>query len=108
MDTNTKKAQSEIRENIITMFEIDKLPEEQQEESINKIGKLIFQSVLIRILPKMSEGDLAEYDALLEKNVPAEDLMEFFFAKVPNFLSIVAEEGESFKKDAREVLSKIK
>jgi len=107
MDTNAKQAQSEMRNNIITMFGIDKLPEDKQEESINRIGKLIFQSVLIRILPLMSESDLAEYDALLEKNVGPDELMDFFFAKVPNFLSIIAEETENFRKEAEEVLSKV-
>ena len=105
---DTKNAQQEIRTNIIELFGIDKLPEEQQEETIARIGKLIFQAVLIRILPLMEEADLAEYDKLVEGGVAPDALLDFFFEKVPGFLQIVAEESENFRKEAAEVLSQIK
>lgn len=104
----TKKAQEEIRENIITLFNIDKLPEAKQEETIARIGKIIFQAVLIRILPLMEEKDLEEYDKLVEGGASPEDLLDFFFEKVPSFLQIVAEESENFRKESAEVLSQIK
>jgi len=108
MDTNIKEAQSEIRENIITMFEINKLPEDKQEETINRIGKIIFQSVLMRVLPLMEEEDLKEYEAMLDRGVSPDELMDFFFTKIPNFLMIVSEETENFRKEAGEAMSKIK
>ena len=101
------QAQQDIRNNIITLFEIEKLPPEKQEETINRIGKLIFQAVLMRILPLMEEKDAEEYDKLIEGGVSPEGLMDFFFDKVPGFLQIVAEESENFRKEAAEVLSKI-
>lgn len=105
---NTKTAQGEIRDNIITLFEINKLPEEKQEETISRIGKIIFQSVLVRVLPFLKEDDLAQYEKLVEDGVGPDALLDFFFEKVPSFLQIVAEETENFKKDSMEVLGQIK
>ncbi len=106
--TDTKQAQGEIRQNIIELFEIDKLPVEKQEETIDRIGKIIFQAVLVRVLPTLPEADLNEYEKMIEGGVAPDTLMDFFFAKVPNFLQIVAEESENFRKEAGEILSKIK
>ncbi len=103
-----QKAQEEVRKNIISLFEIEKLPEEKQEETITKIGKIIFQAVLIRVLPLMEEEDRLEYEKLVESGVEAEALLDFFFEKVPGFLQIVAEESENFRKESAEVLEQVK
>lgn len=105
---NIKEIQGEVRENIILMFGIDKLPPEKQEETINRIGKTIFESVLLRVLPTMKEEELAEYEKMLENNVHPDELMEFFFDRVPNFMQIIIEESENFRKDAEEVLKGLK
>jgi hypothetical protein len=104
---DTKKAQESIRENIVTLFNIDKLPEEKQEETINRIGKIIFQAVLMRILPLMDEKDVTEYEVLIGGGASPEAVLDFFFEKVPGFLQIVAEESENFRKESAEVLSQI-
>lgn len=104
MNTN----QEEIRNNIITLFEIDKLPEEKQEETISRIGKIIFQSVLVRVLPFLGKDELAQYEKLVEDGVGPDVLLDFFFEKIPSFLQIVSEEAENFKKDSMEVLGQIK
>lgn len=98
--------QKEIRENIIELFNIKELPEEKQEETINRIGGIIFQSVLMRVLPMLSEEELADYEKLLDNNVAPDELMNFFGEKVPNFLDIIAEESENFKTEAAEVFKK--
>ncbi len=108
MDINTQTAQSEIRKNIITLFEIDKLPEDKQEESISRIGKIIFQSVLIRVLPVLKDEELAQYEKLVEDGVGPDVLLDFFFEKIPSFLQIVAEEAENFRKESAEILKQIK
>lgn len=95
-----------IRENIIELFNIKELPEDKQEETINKIGGIIFQAVLMRTLPLLSEEDLANYEKLLDSNVAPDELMNFFGEKIPNFLEIVAEESENFRNEAAEAFGK--
>lgn len=105
---NTKQEQAKIKENIITLFGIDKLPEDKKEETINQIGKIIFQAVLLRVLPIMDKKSLSEYDELIDKNVSPDQLIYFFIQKVPGFLRILSEESENFRKEYEYILSKIK
>ncbi|MEK7088745.1 MAG: hypothetical protein AAB913_01285 [Patescibacteria group bacterium] len=105
---NTKVAQNEVRKNIIELFEINNLSEDKQEETISRIGKIIFQSVLMRVLPILTEEELAQYEKLVENNVEPDALLDFFFERIPSFLQIVAAEAENFKKESTEVLSQIK
>ncbi|MES2023442.1 MAG: DUF5663 domain-containing protein [Patescibacteria group bacterium] len=102
-----KQNMQSVRQNIIKLFDIDKLPEDKQEEMISEIGSLIFQSVLIRVLPLLEEKDLAEYEKLTDQKMDIEKLFDFFFEKIPNFLQIVTEESENFRKDATQVLENI-
>jgi hypothetical protein len=104
---NVQNAQSAIRNNIISLFGIETLPEEKQEEVIGKIGKMIFQAVLMRVLPMLEEEDLKDYDALVSQKPGPDEVMGFFLDKVPNFLDIVAEESENFRKDAEDVLKQV-
>lgn len=98
--------QKEVRENIIELFNIKELPEDKQEETINRIGGIIFQSVLMRVLPMLSEEELADYEKLLDNNVAPDELMNYFGEKVPNFLEIIKEESENFQKEATEAFGK--
>src|SRR3989338_2024818 len=104
MNTNKQTNKNEIRKNIITLFDIDKLPENKQEETVSRIGKIILQSVLVRILPTLKEEELSQYEKLVENNTEQDVLFDFFFEKVPFFLQIVAEESENFIKESAEVL----
>jgi len=107
MSTQTKQAQLEIKENIMTMFEFHKLPEEEQMEATNTLGKIIFQMVLIRVLPLMEEDHVSQYEVLIDGDVAPDELMDFFFDKVPNFLQVVTEETNSFHRQAAEALKQV-
>ncbi len=98
--------QKEVREDIITLFNIKDLEEEKQEETINRIGNIIFQNVLMRVLPILSEEDLDKYEKLLEENTSPENLMDFLGERVPTFLEIIKEESISFREQAGELFKK--
>lgn len=98
--------QKEVREDIITLFKIKDLFEDKQEETINRIGNIIFQNVLMRVLPMLSEEDLNQYEKLLEENTSPENLMDFLGERVPTFLEIIKEESISFREQAGELFKK--
>lgn len=98
--------QQEVREDIITLFNIKDLEEDKQEETINRIGTIIFQNVLMRTLPMLNEEDLAKYEELLEKNSSPENLMDFFGDRIPTFLEIIKEESINFREKAGELFKK--
>lgn len=100
MNINTQKAKKEIREKIISLFEIYKLPESKREEMITRIGKVIFQSVLIKTLPLLENKEIEEYEKLIDSQSEADIILDFFLEKVPGFLNIVREELEVFRKES--------
>ncbi len=105
MSTNIQTSKEEVNKNIIELFGLDKLPEDKQKQAVNKIGGMVFQLVLVRVLPMMSEEDVVEYEKLIEKDIEPDELLDFFFDRVPGFLNIITEETESFRRDAEQVLS---
>ena len=90
--------------NIFELFEISKLPMDEQEETINRIGGIIFQSVLLRVLPTLEEKSLKEYENLMDEKAEPEKVFDFLFEKIPDFLRIITEESENFRKETAEAL----
>ncbi len=101
-------AQQEVTKKIIEVFNLSNLPEEQRQETVSRIGGIIFKNVLVRILPLFNKEELDEYDRLVDSNVEPDDLFDFFFDKVPDFLNIVLEEVELFKNEAVEISKQMK
>ena len=46
-----------IKQTIVDLFELDKMAPEKAAEMIERLSKLVFQSVLVRSLPLLSEED---------------------------------------------------
>ncbi|MDQ5954130.1 MAG: hypothetical protein QG583_58 [Patescibacteria group bacterium] len=90
---------STIKENLVEMFELDKLPPEKALEMINRLSKLVFQAVLVRTLPLLSEEDFNEYERIIDANEGGEVLFKFLGQKVPDFENMVKEETENLKKE---------
>ena len=99
------KIKDELNKNIFETFGINEMPENEQEEAITNLGEVIFQSVLLRILPMLKEEELKQYQKLIDTNPEPDALLEFFFEKIPNFMQIVAEEAEKLRKEYAETLS---
>jgi hypothetical protein len=94
-----------LQRTLIDLFELDKLPPEKAAETLSKLGKLIFQGVLMRVLPLLSEEHLAEYDRIIESEEGFDRLLFFFLETVEDFDEIVREESESFRREAAEVFN---
>ncbi|MBP6866185.1 MAG: hypothetical protein KBC12_01425 [Candidatus Pacebacteria bacterium] len=101
-------AQQEITKKIIEIFNLDSLSADERESTVSRIGGIIFKNVLVRILPLFNKEELDEYEKLIDSKVEADELFDFFFDKVPDFLNIVLEEVEMFKTDAEEISRKLK
>lgn len=98
----------EVKQNIITMFGIDKLPKEEQEKEMAEIGDMLFEEIILQAIPLLKAEDLIEYEKLLEEKMEPDELMDFFFDKVPNFMEIINQETKGFKEESEVILSKIK
>lgn len=86
-----------IKKTIVDLFELDKMAPEKAAEMIDRLAKLIFQSVLVRTLPLLSEKDFTEYEKIVDSKEGGEVIFKFLSEKIPDFENIVAEESEALR-----------
>jgi hypothetical protein len=86
-----------IKDNLMDLFELDKMEPAKAAEMVDRLAKLVFQGVLVRVLPLLEEKDLAEYERIVDSNEGGEKLFAFLAEKIPGFEQIVAEEAESLR-----------
>jgi hypothetical protein len=88
---------STIKQTITDLFELDKMAPEKAAETVDRLGKLIFQAVLVRVLPILSEQDMAEYEKIVDSKEGGEAIFKFLGEKIPDFEKIIMEEAESLR-----------
>ncbi len=85
---------------IVKEWGLDSLPYEKQLEMVERIGKIIYQALLVRSLDILSEKEQEEFDELLDQDsTTPDDVLGFLQKKIPNFEKIVLEERKSLKND---------
>ena len=98
-----------IKDNLIKDLSLDLLPEEDQEQALLTVGRIIFQSVLIRVLERLSEKEKTEFEKILkEKQDDEEAVYAFLQEKIPNLNDVVTEEVAKFKTDTSEMMKGMK
>jgi len=86
---------STIKENLADLFELDKMSPEKAVKTIDRLSKLVFQAVLVRVLPLLSEKDLTEYEKLVDSQKEGDELFKFLSEKVEGFENIIKEEAQN-------------
>jgi pheromone shutdown protein TraB len=89
-----------LSNDIIKEWGLQKLPEIKQVEMVDRIGRLLYQALLVRSLDILSETDQTEFDLLLDEDVTTpQDVLLFLRNKIPTFDQMVIEERDKLKKD---------
>lgn len=88
-----------IKQNLMDLFEIEKMPEEKREDTLNRLTTLILESALTRALPLLSEENMTEYEDILESKQSPEVLFNFLSSKIPSFEDILKEEADMLHKE---------
>lgn len=97
-----------LKQNIIKDLGLDKLPQNEQEEALLTIGKLIYQGVLIRVMNELSEKDKDEFDKLLTEKVDDQEaVLNFLKSKIPHLDDLVNEEIANFKRESVEFMKNV-
>ncbi len=96
-----------INNTIITTLGINALPVDQQKEAIERLGGLVYQEVMLRVVDQMEEADKDEFEKLLATNPDPETMFEFIAEKVPEVDTIVKEEAEKLRGEASEIMGQI-
>lgn len=90
-----------LQENIIKNLGLDSLPEKEQEEALQSIGRIIFQSVLIRVMEELDDKGKDEFEKILsEKPNDESAILGFLQTKIPNLDEIVNNEVSKFKQES--------
>jgi hypothetical protein len=98
---------NQTNQNIITTLGIDKLPVEQQKEAMERLGGIVYQEVMLRVLDVMSEPDKDAFEKMIETNPDPEAMFNYLASKVPNLEQIVAEEAESLRAESADIMGQI-
>ncbi len=96
-----------LRQTIVNAYNLGSLPESEQDDIIERIGSLIFQSILMRVMEDMSEGDQNKFEDLLDADASPEIIVGFLRDNVSNFEEISKEEAEKFQRESMSVMNQI-
>jgi hypothetical protein len=97
MDKNTA-------DNIISELGLDQLSQEEQEQVLERIGKIIYQAVLERVLGRLSEEDAQKLDELLDGDPSGEEILAFLRERIDNIDEIIQEEAQKFRQESLQVM----
>lgn len=98
---------NEINKNIVTTLGINLLPVEKQKEVMERLGAIVYQEVMLRVLDILNEEDKDEFEKLIEKNPDPENVFSWLAVKIPNIDEIVGEESDKLRKESVEIIGDI-
>ncbi len=89
-----------LSKDIIQEWGLQNLPEIKQVEMVDRIGRLLYQALLVRSLDILSETEQTEFDLLLDEDTTTpQDVLAFLKTKIPTFDMMVIEERDKLKED---------
>ncbi len=100
-----------FNQNIIKYLHLEHLDEAKQEETLLRIGKVIFQAVMLRIMDILTEEEQKEFEQVLD-NVGTDEnrqseIMDFLKSKIPNLDEISKEEIIKLKEETVSVMGNL-
>lgn len=82
-----------LSKDIIAEWGLGNMTPEKQEEIVDRIGKLLYQAILVRALDILSESEQDEFDKILDVEATTpEDVLVFLRSKIPTFEELRSEE----------------
>lgn len=89
-----------LSKDLIAEWKLTNLSEQEQIDFVERVGRLIYQAILVRSLDILSEMEQEELDTLLDKNeITPEDVLAFLSQKIPTFNLLLKEEIGKLKED---------
>ena len=74
------------------------LTPEKQTEVADRIGRILYQAILVRSLDILSEKEQIDFDLLLDNDgTTPQDALQFLKDKIPTFELLVKEEKDKVK-----------
>lgn len=96
-----------INDSIIIILGIDKLPVDEQKDTMEKLGAIVYQEVMLRVLEVMSDEDKNTFENIVATNPDPESMFKYLAEKVPNIDEIVKEEAIKLRDDSANIMGAI-
>ncbi len=89
-----------LSKEITKEWDLSKIPLEKREEAVNRIGRILYQAILVRTLDILSSEEQNELDEIMNKNsTTPKDIFLFLRSKIPTFDELVREERDNLKEE---------
>lgn len=89
-----------LTKEIIAEWGLESLPEIKQVEMMDRIGRMLYQAILVKSLDILSEAEQTEFDVILDKDTSTpKDVLEFLKSKIPTFDQMMNEERDRLKEE---------
>lgn len=89
-----------ISKDIIKEWGLQSMSPEKQEEMVERIGRMLYQAILVRSLDILSEKEQNEFDTILDNDdTTPQNVLAFLESKIPTFQTLLSEEKMNLKRD---------
>ncbi len=89
-----------VPKEILEEWGLSSLDEQKQIEIIDRIGRMLYQALLVRSLDILSDKEQTEFDLLLDEDgTTPEHVLAFLNSKIPTFEQLVIEERHKLRDD---------
>lgn len=93
-----EKKQTIQFKNIIKELGLDDLSVEEQEKLLEEMAEIVYKKILLRVVNRLSEEEIAELNNLLDKK-DYEKVNSYIEEKIPDFMEIFKQEIETFQEE---------
>jgi len=98
---------NKINKKIIDVLGIGDLPIEKQNEVMEEIGALVYQSVITKSLDMMNAEDKNLFEKLISTNQNPEAMFTYLGEKIKNIEELTEEEAHKFREESELLVSEI-
>ncbi|PIR03791.1 MAG: hypothetical protein COV59_03910 [Candidatus Magasanikbacteria bacterium CG11_big_fil_rev_8_21_14_0_20_39_34] len=96
---------AELTQNIIALFGLEKLNQHDLEQALDRIGKIIFSRVTLKVVEILPPEKLEEFQIAIESEEKNPGCtLAFLETNIPHFFDLVNDEISSFKKESDELM----
>jgi len=89
-----------LSKDIVKEWGLEALPTEKQLNVVERLGRMLYQALLVRSLDILSEKEQTEFDLLLDEDTTTpEDVLGFLKSKIPTFDNMVQDEKQNLKRE---------
>ncbi len=90
---------AKIKQSMIEQWGLSAVSPAEQDEYIDRIGKLLYQAVILRVTEDMTDEDKDALDTFMSQNPEADavQILDFLSTRIPDFSQILGEETAKLK-----------